>query len=153
MANNKKTLVVYFSQSGTTKRVAEQIAETTGATLIEIHRAKKYPKAYLAIVAVARGELTAHARPQIQETVPDFAEYERIVIGFPNWWGTFPMPILTFAEQYDFTGKTVYPFCTHGGGGQGRSTEDITKACKGAKIIKCIDANQISHSNIKQWLA
>lgn len=147
-----KTLVVYFSRSGRTKGVAEQIAAETGGTLYEIRTEKTYPKNYFAAILAARREFSSQERPALTgEPVADFESYERVLIGFPIWFGTCPMAVISFLERYDFNGKSVYPFCTSSMGGCAKAKADIEKACKG-EVHNGIKANRIDKDKITQWL-
>lgn len=147
-----KTLVAYFSYSGTAKRIAEQVAGLIDADLHEIVTTKTYSSDYMAVVEEAKEELKQNARPELKTQVGDISQYDKIVLGFPNWCSTCPMPILSFLEAYDFTGKTIYSFVTNGGGGCGRSTEDIKNSSQGAVVIDSIDGNHLTDEQIKGWL-
>ena len=126
-SNGKKVLVAYFSRSGNTKAIASHIKELTGGDLFEIQTAKPYPADYHTCTEVAKKEKNDNARPELKEKVKNMEEYDIIFIGFPNWWGTMPMPILTFLESYKLEGKIVIPFCTHGGGGEQSCSKDFVK--------------------------
>ena len=126
---NAKALVVYFSRTGeqysvgnitkgNTAFVAEEIAAQTGADLFEIKlKNDTYPAAYKALTEVALREKREKARPEIAGGVANFADYETVFIGTPNWWADMPMAVYTFLESHKFTGKTVAPFVTHEGSG------------------------------------
>ena len=126
---NKKVLVAYFSRTGeqysvgnitegNTAIVAKMIANKTGGDLFEIKVAKdNYPNTYNALVEYAKKEKQAKARPEIIGKVENFEDYDTIFIGYPNWWADMPMPVYTFLESYDLTGKNIYHFCTHEGSG------------------------------------
>ncbi|MBR0270493.1 MAG: NAD(P)H-dependent oxidoreductase [Methanobrevibacter sp.] len=147
MANS---LVIYFSRSGenyfggelkniekgNTEVIAEYIKEETGADLFKVEPANEYPADYMKCIDVAKKEQQDGARPEIKETLSDISEYDTIYVGFPNWWGTLPMPMWTQLEQLDFTGKVVKPFVTHEGSGFGSSERDLKKLCEGADIKK-----------------
>ena len=93
------------------------------------------------------------ARPEIAETVSDMACSDQAIIGFPNWWRGAPRIIETFLESYDFSGKTIIPFCTSGGSGVGRSDEEIHKNVKGdVKWEKGTQINRPDENAIKKWL-
>ena len=82
-----------------------------------------------------------------------FEDYNVVLVGFPIWWFTCPQLIKTFMESYDFTGKTVYPFCTHGGSGPKNSTRDIRAALPGVEVKECFDATKdLTDAKIKNWL-
>ena len=126
---NHKSLVVYFSRTGeqysvgnikegNTAIIAKMIAEKTGADLFEIKLANDtYPTSYTALTKAAQQEKSANARPAIIGKVENFAEYDTVFIGTPNWWADLPMAVYTFMEQYDWSGKKVAPFVTHEGSG------------------------------------
>ena len=112
-----KPLIVYYSWSGTTEKAAKRIAETAGGDLVKLELEKAYPASYGMTALKSLIEQIIHARPKLKTFIPNFDEYDRILIGFPIWWYNCPMLICSFLEQYDFTGKQVYGFCTHGGSG------------------------------------
>ena len=134
----KKTLIAYFSASGVTKKVAENMAKATGADLFEIEPAVKYTRADLNWMdRKSRSTLEMQdrsCRPAMAGTV-DVSPYEVILVGFPVWWYREPSIIDTFMESADFTGKTVVPFCTSGGSGLGDSAENMQALAKGAKVV------------------
>ena len=113
-----KTIVTYFSASGVTGKVAKELAKISGADLFEIKlKNDTYPAAYTALTEVALREKREKARPEIAGGVANFADYETVFIGTPNWWADMPMAVYTFLESHKFTGKTVAPFVTHEGSG------------------------------------
>lgn len=111
--SGKKVLIAYFSWGGTTRRMAEEIQAVTGGDLFEIEPVNPYPTSYTPCTEVALEERDNNARPAIKSTVPDWDEYDVIFLGGPVWWHTAPMILHTFAESYDFKGKTVVPFTTY----------------------------------------
>jgi len=141
---NGKVLVAFFSHTGenygvgditkgNTCIIAEMIAEETGGDLFEIVPEKDYPTDYVTCTEVAKREASNAERPAIKSD-KDIDGYDTIYIGYPIWWGEAPMPIYTWVEKHDWSGKTVIPFCTHEGSGLGDSGFRIGKACKGAKL-------------------
>lgn len=108
----KKVLVAYFSWSGNTKEAAHYIAQKVGADKFEIIREKAYPTEYNACTEDAKAEKEAGERPAIKGKVENMAQYDVVFVCVPVWWYTAPMPVYTFLEQYDLSGKTVIPFCT-----------------------------------------
>ncbi|MBQ2653979.1 MAG: NAD(P)H-dependent oxidoreductase [Methanobrevibacter sp.] len=142
-------LVIYFSrdgenyfggvlkniEKGNTEVIAEYIQEFTGAELFKVEPALEYPADYMECIDVAKKEQQQDARPEIKKTLESIADYDTIYIGFPNWWGTLPMPMFTQLEQLDFAGKVVMPFVTHEGSGFGSSQRDLKKLCSGAEIM------------------
>lgn len=125
----KKVLVVYFSRTGeqysvgnitegNTAIIAKMIAEQTKADLFEVKlKNDTYPTAYKALTEVALSEKKTNARPEIADDVENFADYDVVFIGSPNWWSDMPMVLYTFIEAHNWTGKTVIPFVTHEGSG------------------------------------
>ena len=109
-AADGKTLVVYFSWSGNTGKMASYIAEQTGGDLLEIEPEAAYPTDYNETGELAKVERDENARPEIANLPSSIDEYDRILVGYPIWWHTAPMIIGTFLENYDLTGKDVYPF-------------------------------------------
>ena len=109
-SDDEKTLVVYFSWSGTTEEMASYIAEQTGADLLEIEPSNPYPDDYTETGNVAREERDTNARPAIANLPDSIEEYDSIFIGYPIWWHTAPMIIGTFLESYDLSGVDIYPF-------------------------------------------
>ena len=110
-------LVVYFSWSGNTESVANEIQAQTGADIFEIVPAEPYTDDYNTLLDIAQEEQANGARPAIADTVENFDQYETVYLGFPNWWGDMPMILYTFLDAYDFSGKTIAPFVTSGGSG------------------------------------
>lgn len=125
--NAQKTLVVYFSWSGNTRTIAHQIQDFTQADIFEIIPEVPYSTNYQTCVDQAKKEKNDHARPAIKGVMPNVADYDLIFIGYPNWWGTMPMIINTYLESNNFEGKTIVPFCTHGGGGVQQCFTDFNK--------------------------
>lgn len=146
---NSKSLIAYFSRKGSnyvggsivnltignTEVIANKIEELTGSDMFEIKTVKSYPKDYTETTNVAQDELRENARPELTEIVDDMDSYDVIYLGYPNWWGTMPMAVYTFLESYDFSGKTIIPYCTHEGSGMGSSERDIKKLCPNAKVL------------------
>ena len=105
---------------------------------------------------VAKKEKNDNARPELKEKVKNIEEYDIIFIGFPNWWGTMPMPILTFLESYKLEGKIVIPFCTHGGGGEQSCFRDFvkntSKATNKKGFITSGGAASSARPQVEKWL-
>ena len=129
-------LVAYFSWSGNTRTVAGYVKELTGGDLFEIATVKPYPTEYRQCTEYAKKEQQADARPVLKGKVADMSSYDVIFVGFPNWWGMAPMAVWTFLDSYDWTGKTVIPFCTHGGGGEQKCFSDFRRHIGKAKTKK-----------------
>ena len=152
-----RTLVAVFSASGATKRVGEKIAEITGGDFFEIVPKEKYTSADLNYMNKrSRSSVEMNdpsSRPEIAGTVADMASYDTVVIGFPIWWGVAPRIIETFLESYDFSGKTIIPFCTSGGSGVCRSDTALHKNVSGnVKWAKGVQINRPDAAAIRRML-
>lgn len=146
---NSKSLIAYFSRKGNnyvggsivnlpvgnTEVAAKKIQRLTGSDLFQIRTVKSYPEDYTETTNAAQEEQRNNARPELAEIVDDMDSYVVIYIGYPNWYGTMPMAVFTFLERYDFSGKTIAPFCTHEGSGMGSSERDIKRLCPNAKVL------------------
>ena len=152
-----RTLVAYFSASGTTARVAQTVADVIGADSYEIKPEQAYTAADLnwndPASRSSREMKDAASRVAIGSADVDMAQYDRIVIGYPIWWGVAPHIINTFLERYDLTGKTVVPFATSGGSGIGNAKAYLGVSAKGADIAagKRLSAVESAEA-IEAWL-
>lgn len=127
-------LIVFFSWGGNTKGIAEEIQSQTGADIFEIELVNPYSADYNTVLDEAQRDQNAQARPEIKGHVENMEEYGTIILGYPNWWASIPMPIASFLEEYDLSGKTILPFCSHGGGRFGQSLTAIAKLAPDAAI-------------------
>lgn len=145
-AANEKILIVYYSRTGeeyglgnitkgNTAIVAEIIAQKTGGDLFEIKPVTPYPDSYEECKTVASREKATKARPPFVGSV-DVANYDLIFVGYPIWYGDAPQVVYTFLESYDFGGKKIIPFCTHGGSGLSSTDQNISLTCPNAKILQ-----------------
>lgn len=134
-----KTLVAYFSASGTTERVARDLAAATDADLFRIEPEVAYTRADLnwqdkrSRSSVEMSDETA--RPAIASAVENMGAYDTVFVGFPVWWYVEPRIIDTFLESYDFAGKTLVPFATSGGSGLGRAPQRMQSLAPGATVV------------------
>ena len=168
-----KAIVVYFSRTGeqygvgviekgNTAIVADMIAEIKGADTFEIKpKTDTYPTTYKELTDVAKEEQNQNARPEIVSKIESFDNYDTVYLGYPIWWNDLPMICYTFLESYDFSGKTIVPFCTHEGSSDAGTQDKIQKAVPNAKVktilaVKGADT-QNSPDSVKQtvtdWLA
>lgn len=150
------SLVVYFSATGTTEKLAETIADMVGADLYEIVPEEPYTDEdldYNDDNSRANKEMNDEAaRPAIaSETIENIDDYDTIFIGYPIWWGTMPRIINTFVETYDLSGKTVMPFCTSGGSGIATSETDLRNACGNADVRVGL-RGPAQNTQIEGWL-
>ena len=130
-----KPLIVYYSYSGITRRLAEDIALITDGKLRELKPEKPYSFSYNTAIKELRQEIDRGYCPPLIEGAESVDDEELIFIGSPNWIRTFAPPVLSFLRAVDLKGKTIIPFCTHGGGGFGQMIESYKKECKDS-IIK-----------------
>ena len=151
--SEKKVLIAYYSYSGNTKTIAEKIRHITGGQLFEIKTIKEYPRNYTDIVNLAKQEKEQDIKPELANKI-DISGYDTIFLGTPVWWYTFATPIKTFLSENDFSGKTIIPFCTHGGGGAYSTYSDMEKLCPDAVIKTGFTSyeNSAKESEIEQWI-
>ena len=121
---------------GNTEKAANMLAELTGGELYKIEQEQHYSGGYKPCIAEAKADLQKKARPEVLNLPDDLDAYDEIYLGYPNYWGTMPMAVYTFLEHYDFTGKTIHPFCTHEGSGLSHTVQDIQKAAPQARVTK-----------------
>lgn len=145
-------LIVYFSQTGTTKAVANKIQQLTGGDLLRIREKNKYPDDYDKTVARAKKELNKKSYPSISTKAFNMKSYDTIYVGYPIWWHSTPRVINTFLEEYNLKGKTVIPFCTSGGSDISETLSALKKSCNGAKILKGYTADEGTKKEIRSWL-
>ncbi|MCM1302437.1 MAG: hypothetical protein NC226_12065 [Bacteroides cellulosilyticus] len=148
---DSKILVAYFSWGGTTQRVAEEIVRQTGADVFRIEPVVPYPTEYTPCTEVALEERDNDARPAIKATVENWADYDVVFIGCPVWWHTAPMIISTFAESYDFAGKTVVPFCTYAATYRDETLQKIVDLTPAAEHLSGFGSTG-STSGVENWL-
>ena len=125
--DNSKSVVLYFSATGTTKKIAERIAKESNSDIIEIIPKEEYKEEdldYNNDCRANREQNDSKARPEIKNKI-DITKYDIIYLGYPIWWGTNPKIILTLLDSYDFTNKTIIPFCTSGSTGISGSVNDL----------------------------
>lgn len=176
-----KTLVVYFSRVGVTpfedgvdasssasinirdgklvgnvQYLAEFIVEETGGDLFQIITEKEYPVEYGDATDFGALEQKNGERPILISHVENMDQYDVIFLGYPNWWGTLPQAVVTFLEEYDFNGKTIVPFCSHGGSRLGQSVQDIAALCPDAEILKALEVRNYdvagAQAEVQDWL-
>jgi len=155
-APSHKILVAYYSNTGNTRAVANHIHELVGGDLYEIKLATPYPDDYDALASQAKREIEAGFKPTLNCKVADFASYDLVFIGSPVWYGTLPPPVSSFLASYDFSGKTIVPFCTYFASRQGKTISAIKELCPRAKMLDGIavlgsDAKN-SRSDVAAWL-
>lgn len=122
-----RILIAYFSWSGNTRSIAKEIQRQTGGDIFEIAPVHPYSRDYNTVLKEAQRDQRAQARPLLADIVRNMDRYSIVLLGYPNWWASIPMPVATFLESYNFKGKTIIPFCSHGGGRFGQSLTAIAK--------------------------
>lgn len=152
-----KILIAYFSWGGNTKGVAEEIQRQTGADLFEITLVNPYSSDYNTVLDEAQRDQNAQARPELASHIDNMDEYDTVMIGYPNWWASIPMPVASFLEEYDFSGKTILPFCSHGGGRFGQSLTAIAKLAPNATMGEALSIHYSGGSELSSdvidWLS
>jgi flavodoxin len=166
----RKSLIAYFSRKGNnyvggrivnlpvgnTEVVAKTIQKLTGGDTFKIETVTDYPSDYERTTEAARQELGRNVRPALSGRVDNMDDYKVIFLGYPNWWGTMPMAVFTFLESYDFSGKTVIPFCTHEGSGMGHSEDDVRRLCRDANVLRGLPVRggsvQTAGDDVSTWL-
>lgn len=126
-----KTLIVYYSYSGHTQKIAKQIQSSIGGDIIQIKTVKTYPEDYDRVVEIAKAEVYNKDMPQIEPIEVDLADYDSVIIGTPVWWYTYAPAIRTFLENTDLSGKRIYAFATNEGG-IGSTAMDFEKGANDA---------------------
>lgn len=165
-----KTLVTFFSRAdenffggeiktasvGNTKIAVDFIKEMADVDVFEIKMKNPYSANYNICTSEARSDQKNNARPELAENIASLAEYDKIIMAYPNYWGTIPMVMFTFLESHDFAGKTIYPLCTNEGSGMGHSEVDIKRLSRGANIVRGLSiigsAVKDSKPQIQEWL-
>lgn len=119
---------------GSCEFVAKTVQETIGGDLFQIETVQQYPLDHDPLVDQAADEKSAELRPELATQLENPDQYDTIILGYPNWWADLPMPVYTFLEEYDFAGKTIIPFVTHGGSGFSNTVGTIAALQPGATV-------------------
>ncbi|MDR0368467.1 MAG: NAD(P)H-dependent oxidoreductase [Bacteroidales bacterium] len=157
-SENKKILIVYYSWSEgkNTQAVAQQIQQATGGDIVEIVPSVPYPSDYQVCVDQAKKEIAENYKPALQSKVENIERYDIIFVGTPNWWSTMAPPVAAFLSQYNLAGKTVVPFCTHGGGGKAKCLSDMEALCAKSTVLEgfAIPGNRAksAQDDVEKWL-
>lgn len=144
------------SYNGNVAILADYIKEATGGDTFSILTTEYYPTNYRDSTNVAKEEQSSDARPELSNHVENMEDYDIIFLGFPNWWGGLPMPVYTFLEEYDFSGKIIIPFASHEGSGLGNGPSEIAEICPDAQIMDGFAARgtevSSSKADIETWI-
>ena len=164
-----KTLIAFFSRAdenyfggamryvkvGNTEIVVGLMKELIEADTFKIEMKDPYSPVYMTCIDEAKKDKLSNARPELTNYLESIDDYDTIILGYPNYWGTIPMAVATFLERYDFTGKTILPLCTNEGSGMGSSEGDVKKYAKGAEVKRglSITGSQAadSKSAVEKW--
>lgn len=148
-----KTLIVYYSLFKNTKNLALEITKQTGGTIRELIPDKNYSFDYNTAAKEVRNQISRGFCPKLISGNESIDDYQTIFIGTPNWFKTLAPPVMSFLKQHNFEGKTVIPFCTHGGGGLCQIENDIAKECPKSIILPGIAVNgTVESEEVTNWL-
>lgn len=149
-------LVVYFSWSGNTETIANEIASQTGADIFSLTPVTPYSTDYNTVLDEAQAEQRDNARPEISGSIENFGSYEVVYLGFPNWWGDMPMILYSFLDDYDLSGKTIAPFVSSGGSGFSDSISAMESGEPDATVTEGLslssDASKNPGDAVTEWL-
>ena len=166
-----KTLIAFFSRAdenyfggamryvkvGNTEIVVNDMNKMIDADTFKIEMKDPYSPVYMTCIDEAKKDLRAKARPELVSMPASIDEYDTVVLAYPNYWGTMPMAVFTFLENFDFSGKTILPLCTNEGSGMGSSERDIKKTCPGTEVKNGLSVTGSEAANaagrVKKWLA
>ncbi|MBR0133287.1 MAG: NAD(P)H-dependent oxidoreductase [Lachnospiraceae bacterium] len=164
-----KTLIAFFSRAdenffggamryvkvGNTEIVAGLMKELIDADSFKIEMKDPYSPVYMTCINEAKKDLREGKRPELKSMPESIDEYDTIVLGYPNYWGTMPMAVVSFLENFDFAGKTILPLCTNEGSGIGSSESDIKKYAKGADVKRGLAVTgsyaAASKEDVREW--
>lgn len=143
---------------GNTQYIAQLIHQETGGDLFRIETVQEYPGSHDALLDYAYNELTENARPELASQIENPDSYDVIFLGYPNWNSDLPMPLYSFLEEYDFSGKTIIPFTTHGGSGLSRTVQTIKELQPDVTVVEnglSISRNNVpdAQSEVSDWIA
>lgn len=152
----KQVLIAYYTRSGNARDVAQEIKQQFGGDLFEIQTRNAYPESYPDVVLQVKNEIQQGIKPELKNKVQDIRSYDVIFIGTPVWWGTLAPPVSSFLSAYDFSGKTVIPFCTYKTTGLGGIVGDVKTILPNANVLNglAVKDGEVSQSKdaITAWL-
>ena len=131
-----KILIAYYTRTSNTEKFAYQIKKLVGGDLFKIDTVDEYPPSYQEVLKVSKVEIDNHYKPPIKKLVENMDQYDVVFVGTPNWYSTMAPPVATFLSMHDLTNKTVFPFATHGGGGEARCLTDIEQMCSQSTVLE-----------------
>lgn len=147
---------IFFREKGHAQLAAEYIHEAVGGDLFEIETAVPYPEDHMQRVMQAQKEVEKNERPGLKELPENFEQYDIVFLCFPIWWFTVPMPVATFLESLDWTGKRIIPVNTSNSSGTGRSTQDIQLLCGNGQVDSGLELRgqrvEYQRNEIQKWV-
>lgn len=151
--SSEKPLIVYYSRTGTTEKVAQTLKSIVGGDIAKIETVEPYTYSYDELLEIAEKELQDNARPEIKSINYNVENYDTIYIGYPIWWGTAPMAVFTFIENNDLSGKNIIPFCTSGSSGISRSESDIKGILPNSNVLDGFRGDSdTTESDLRRWI-
>lgn len=154
----KRILLVYYSYTGHTKKIADFIWQQLHCDRVELQPEIPYASDYNVVVEQGQQEVQQNYMPVLKNTIPDLTQYDTIILGSPIWWYTIAPVVRSFLNQHTLASKTIYPFVTNGGYGIGHSLADMQELCPQAQVEACFDVPfegeqlQLQTSIIDQWI-
>lgn len=156
VAGGRNMLITYYSRTGNTRTMANYVHDMVGGDLVEIKTVDPYPAEYRATTEQAKKELESGYKPPLTTKIESMESYDVVFVGSPCWWGTIATPVISFLSAYDFSGKTLVPFMTHGGSGLGRTMSHVTELCPNATVVQGLairgSAIGSSRNEVADWL-
>lgn len=153
---SNKILVAYYSYSGNTRTVAQQIQSKTTGDIFELQTVQTYPTDYNTLVQQAKQEINDGYQPELKNQPHNLDNYDVIFLGSPCWWGTVAPAVVTFLANHDLAGKTIVPFMTHEGSGFGHTLQDLKKYAPKATLLEglAIRGSSVNSSaqQVNQWI-
>lgn len=142
--------------AGNAELLAQMAQQTSGGDLFLIKTVETYPSDYREATDQAKVEQNNDARPALASHVENMDGYDTVILIYPNWWGTLPQPVMTFLDEYDFSGKTILPLCTHGGSRLGSSERKIAELCPGSQLLSGLEVRNSDSANaqadVETWI-
>ena len=154
--DSHKTLIIFFSKSGNIKNIATQIHQKVGGDMIAVELVEPYPETYEATLAAFKEEKANGIKRELKTKLTHLAQYDVVFFGSPIWGGGLSLPMATLLGQYDFSGKTIIPFFSHGGGGLKEGAKDIARLAPKARVLEPLlihrDGGNALSQDIEAWL-
>lgn len=151
---SSKNLIIYYSWSGNTAKIAKLIQNNIGGKIISLKPLLPYSKSYQITLKRARREIKNNSLPELENNLSEFNSYNNIFIGTPNWCSIVAPPVLSFLKTNNFSKQLIIPFLTHGGGGTGNIFQQIIKHCPNSRVEQglSIRGGSSSQAEVENWL-